>query len=55
MRFLVPILMIVSSYYGSKMAEEKGYNPLVWAVLCGLFPILAILVLLLPYKPKDEM
>jgi predicted amidophosphoribosyltransferase len=45
-RFL--ILSIVTGVAGALIAERKGRNTALWGALCFLFPILVLLVLVLP-------
>lgn len=50
-KFLI-ILRVAAAAAGWYFAKKKGYNGLLWAVLCGLIPFLVLVVLVLP--PKDR-
>ena len=42
------ILLIIAGIVGSIVAIRKGRNPMWWFILCALFPLLIIVIALLP-------
>lgn len=42
------IVIIVAGVVGASLAQYKGRSPLLWALLCGIFPLLVIAIALLP-------
>jgi hypothetical protein len=42
------ILLIIAGIVGSIIASRKGRSPLWWFILCALFPLLIIVLALLP-------
>ena len=48
--FRYVVLIIIAGVAGSIIARRKGFNPIGWFILCALFPLLIIVVALLPPK-----
>lgn len=48
---LVILLRAVAALAGWYFARKKGYNPLLWGLLCGIVPPLAIA---LPFFPSKK-
>jgi hypothetical protein len=46
------IVALVAGLAGSILARRKGHNPLLWFILCMLFPLLIVVVLVLPPKER---
>ena len=46
------ILLTIAGIVGSIIAIRKGHSPIGWFILCALFPLLIIVVALLPPKEK---
>lgn len=46
MRYFV--LLIIAGIAGSVIARRKGRGPIGWFILCALFPLLIIVIALLP-------
>lgn len=44
------ILAAAAGIIGSLMASRKGYNALLWFVLCALIPLLILVIVILPTK-----
>jgi hypothetical protein len=42
------ILLIIAGIVGSIIASRKGRSPVWWFILCALFPLLIIVLALLP-------
>ena len=42
------ILLIIAGIVGGIIARRKGRNPILWFILCALFPLLIIVIALLP-------
>jgi len=42
------LLVIIAGIVGGIIARRKGRNPIWWFILCALFPLLIIVVALLP-------
>ena len=42
------ILLTIAGIVGSIIAIRKGHSPIWWFILCALFPLLIIVVALLP-------
>ncbi|MDP2800041.1 MAG: zinc ribbon domain-containing protein, partial [Deltaproteobacteria bacterium] len=42
------LLVIISGIVGGIVARRKGRRPILWFILCALFPLLIIVVALLP-------
>jgi hypothetical protein len=42
------ILLTIAGIVGSIIATRKGYSPIWWLILCALFPLLIIVIALLP-------
>jgi len=42
------ILLTIAGIVGSIIAIRKGRNPMWWFILCALFPLLIIVIALLP-------
>ena len=42
------ILLIIAGIVGSIIAIRKGRSPILWFILCALFPLLIIVIALLP-------
>ena len=47
-RFL--IILIIAGIIGSMIARRKGYNQIVWFLLCAIVPLLIVVILILPAK-----
>lgn len=45
------IIAAVAGIIGSLIASRKGYNHLLWFILCALVPLLILVILMLPTKP----
>ena len=48
LRFRYVILLIIAGIAGSIIATRKGRSPIWWFILCALFPLLIIVIALLP-------
>jgi hypothetical protein len=46
--FRYVILLIIAGIVGSIIASRKGRSPVWWFILCALFPLLIIVIALLP-------
>ena len=46
--FRYVILLIIAGIVGSIIATRKGRSPIWWFILCALFPLLIIVIALLP-------
>ncbi|MFZ3122604.1 MAG: zinc ribbon domain-containing protein [Thermodesulfovibrionales bacterium] len=46
--FRYVILLIIAGIAGSIIAIRKGRSPILWFILCALFPLLIIVIALLP-------
>ena len=46
--FRYVILLIIAGIVGSIIAIRKGRSPILWFILCALFPLLIIVIALLP-------
>ena len=46
--FRYVLLVIIAGIVGGIIARRKGFNPIWWFILCALFPLLIIVVALLP-------
>ena len=46
--FRYVLLLIIAGIAGSIIARRKGRSPILWFILCALFPLLIIVVALLP-------
>lgn len=46
--FRYVILLTITGIVGSIIAIRKGRSPILWFILCALFPLLIIVVALLP-------
>jgi hypothetical protein len=44
------IIAAIAGIIGSVIARNKGYNHLLWFVLCALVPLLIVVILILPVK-----
>ena len=42
------ILLTILGFVGSIIARKKGRNPLIWFILCVLFPLLIAVIALFP-------
>jgi hypothetical protein len=42
------ILLAIAGIVGSIIARRKGRGPILWFILCALFPLLIIVIALLP-------
>ncbi|MDP3112675.1 MAG: hypothetical protein Q8M71_11295 [Thermodesulfovibrionales bacterium] len=42
------ILLAIAGIVGSIIARRKGRSPILWFILCALFPLLIIVIALLP-------
>ncbi|MDI6744602.1 MAG: zinc ribbon domain-containing protein [Thermodesulfovibrionales bacterium] len=42
------MLVIITGIAGSIIAARKGRSPILWFILCALFPLLIIVIALLP-------
>jgi len=47
-RFL--IILIVAGIIGGILARRKGYNQILWFILCAIVPLLIFVILILPSK-----
>jgi hypothetical protein len=47
-RFL--IIAIIAGIAGGILARVKGYNQVLWVVLCTVIPLLVLVILILPSK-----
>ena len=48
--FLILLLDLLVAIYFGKLAEKKGYPGISWGILGFIFPILYLILLLLPYQ-----
>ena len=46
--FRYVLLVIIAGIVGGIIARRKGFNPIWWFILCALFPLLIIVIALLP-------
>ena len=46
--FRYVILLTIAGVVGSIIAIRKGRSPILWFILCALFPLLIIVIALLP-------
>ena len=46
--FRYVILLTIAGIVGSIIARRKGRSPILWFILCALFPMLIIVIALLP-------
>ena len=46
--FRYALLLIIAGIAGSIIARRKGRSPILWFILCALFPLLIIVIALLP-------
>jgi len=46
--FRYVILLIIAGIVGGIIAIRKGRSPILWFILCALFPLLIIVIALLP-------
>lgn len=44
------IISIIAGIIGSIIARRKGYNQIVWFILCAIVPLLIVVILILPTK-----
>jgi hypothetical protein len=45
------LIAILCAYLGHKIAVSKGRGPVLWAIICFIFPLIGlIIILLLPPK-----
>jgi hypothetical protein len=44
------ILFIISGILGGIIARKRGHNAVVWFILCGIVPLLILVVLILPLQ-----
>ena len=44
------IISIIAGVLGSIIARRKGYNQIVWFILCTIVPLLIIVIMILPTK-----
>ena len=43
----------IPGVFGFIMARKRGKNPILWCLLCGVFPFF-LMVLKMQYKPHDK-
>ena len=43
----------IPGVFGFIMSRKRGKNPILWGVLCAVFPFF-LMVLKMQYKPKDD-
>ena len=48
LRLRYVILLIIAGIVGGIIARRKGRSPIWWFILCALFPLLIIVIALLP-------
>ncbi len=46
--FRYVLLVIIAGIVGGIIATRKGRSPILWFILCALFPLLIIVIALLP-------
>ncbi len=46
--FRYVLLVIIAGIVGGIIAKRNGHNPIWWFILCALFPLLIIVIALLP-------
>jgi hypothetical protein len=46
--FRYVILLIIAGIVGSIIAARKGRSPVLWFILCALFPLLIVVIAVLP-------
>jgi len=44
------ILLIIAGIVGGIIARRKGRSPIWWFILCTLFPLLIVVIAVLPYQ-----
>ena len=44
------IIAIIAGIIGGIIARKKGYNQIVWFILCAIVPLLIVVILILPTK-----
>jgi len=45
------IIALICAYLGHRIAVSKGRGPVLWAIICFIFPVIGlIIILLLPPK-----
>ena len=44
------IISTIAGITGSIIARKKGYNQIVWFILCAIVPLLIVVILILPTK-----
>jgi len=42
------IIVIIAGIIGGIIARRKGYNPILWFILCAIVPLLNFVLLILP-------
>jgi len=47
------IIALIAGISGGIIARSKGYNQLLWGVLCTLVPLLVLVILLMPVRVFD--
>jgi hypothetical protein len=44
------ILAVIAGIAGGIIARVKGYNQVLWVILCTVIPLLVFVILILPFK-----
>ena len=44
------IIAVIAGIAGGIIARSKGYNQLLWGVLCTVIPLLVLVILIMPAK-----
>lgn len=52
--YRVLLFQIIAAVAGGLLAHTKGRNPVIWSLLCFFFPLLFIVILVLPAQAARE-
>lgn len=39
------VIVVVFAFIGGYWAHTKGRNPVLWGIICGLFPVIGLVIL----------
>ena len=49
------IIAIIAGIIGGIIARRKGYNQILWFILCTIVPLLILVILILPTKESNQI
>jgi len=44
------IVAVIAGIIGGSIARKRGYNQILWFILCAIVPLLIVVILILPLK-----